>query len=1534
MKRGLHFGLGQYVIFPILILVFFHSMIQAQMIVGYYPNYRTASFANSVPYAKMTHLHYFSLNPTRTSWGNTDGSLWVGDPYSWFTQATFNAVTTAAKAANPSIRIILCTGGATGSDGDLNIRLEQIGSTPALREKFCNNIVAFLLANNLDGWDLDWEYPNTTSARTAHQNLLARMRQKFDSVNTAMCKTWSISIAVGGGNTDRTCFNPSHMDYCNAAVINSLDYVGIMTYDGQTPASSCGYTSHTDYNLLVKGLTDWVADKGWPKSKLLGGVGFYDNWGTAFNSGGNNSTYYNQTYWGNNGVGNPVNASKLSYLKNNGYAGVIVWEVTQDNQCSGTVPACYSLLDGMTQWKNSNNWIYTPPVCTSGAPVANFTVNSVTGCLNTALTFTDASTNSPTSRLWQFGANASIATATTAGPINVSYSTSGVKTITLTATNLSGSNTIIKTVTILGVPSPLGGVYGPSPICANTTANFTFLTGPNINFYSWTVPPGSIIQSGSTTSIINLLAGSSGGNVMVTYGNACSSSFSFTPLSIINTPTIPGIITGNSTICPSSSNTYSISTVSGALAYQWTIPSGWTGNSTTSSINTLSNSSSGTISVRAVNSCGSSSIRSLGVSVTGSLPQPVSITGVNAICPNSINVYSIPTISGANSYSWSLPSGWSGSSVTNMITITSNNLGGTISVSAVNSCTTSSSQNLAISITTGAGNAGSIVGPSNVCTGSTGNVYAISPVVGASSYSWNVPMGSIITSGTNSNSITLTAGSNSGLIIVTPISPCGNGNSSSLTLNIVTVPGSPTSILGSSSLCEGTSVTYSIGTVAGANSYSWTLPSGWTGISTTTSILVNASSISGTIGVRAVSAVCGNGSLQNLGVTVVPLPLTPSPISGSTNICPFSTNTYSVSSVSGVSYVWNLPSGWSGNSTSSSIVLTSNALGGNLSVRSINSCGTSTSTNLAIAVNGGLPVSGSIQCGSGVANLQVLTSGGPYLWYLSSVGGSSIFSGNPFTPTISATSVFYVDQSSITNGQVGMTTKPATDVQVYDNILAQRVFPSSSNTMLFNTSINNVTINSVDIWTGTQSQMNLANFWVTIENNASTVLFTSPKYSILSSFPTANPKFKTVPLGVLLTTAGTYKMRIWCDPQADAWGIVATGQPLPVSDVSNTVTLSSGYDVFTNVQFQYGSGSGSCGRTPVTASVTSAFVPSVSILSTTTTICSGNNVIFNATPVFGGASPSYQWKNNGVNIPGATGSSFSISSLSGGNFISVVMTSSASCTSISTATSNGISIQINASPSAPSSISGLNSVCSGASATYSISTVSGASSYAWTVPSGATILSGQGTNSIILTHGTTSGTVAVRAINSCGTSTSSNLSVNVNSSPAAAGAITGASSVCANQTGVLYSITTILGATSYNWTLPNGASIVSGAGTNAISVNFGSNPGVLSVSPINTCGTGSGNNLTISINPPLTPSVSISSSATSVCSGTTVTFTATGTNGGTAPSYQWLRNGAPQSTGMTYSYTPSNGDVISAIQTAGGTLPTCLSGTTATSTGI
>jgi hypothetical protein len=81
------------------------------------------------------------------------------------------------------------------------------------------------------------------------------------------------------------------------------------------------------------------------------------------------------------------------------------------------------------------------------------------------------------------------------------------------------------------------------------------------------------------------------------------------------------------------------------------------------------------------------------------------------------------------------------------------------------------------------------------------------------------------------------------------------------------------------------------------------------------------------------------------------------------------------------------------------------------------------------------------------------------------------------------------------------------------------------------------------------------------------------------------------------------------------------------------------------------------------------------------TICAGQSVTFTATPTNGGASPTYQWRVNGLNVSGATSSTFTTSTLTNGSVVQVVLTSNAApCATGNPALSNTITVTVNPIP--------------------------------------------------------------------------------------------------------------------------------------------------------------------------------------------------------------------------------------------------------------
>ena len=75
------------------------------------------------------------------------------------------------------------------------------------------------------------------------------------------------------------------------------------------------------------------------------------------------------------------------------------------------------------------------------------------------------------------------------------------------------------------------------------------------------------------------------------------------------------------------------------------------------------------------------------------------------------------------------------------------------------------------------------------------------------------------------------------------------------------------------------------------------------------------------------------------------------------------------------------------------------------------------------------------------------------------------------------------------------------------------------------------------------------------------------------------------------------------------------------------------------------------------------------------------------------------------------------------------------------------------------------------------------------------------------------------------------------------------------------------------------------------------------------------NSITMTVSQQVTPSVSITASGNNICAGTPVTFTATATNGGSSPVYQWLVNGSDAGTNSPIfnSSTLADGDIVSCL---------------------
>jgi PKD repeat protein len=547
----------------------------------------------------------------------------------------------------------------------------------------------------------------------------------------------------------------------------------------------------------------------------------------------------------------------------------------------------YTVALTATNANGSNTSTQTNYITVNASPATPGTITgSATACNgSTGNVYSIAAVSGATSYTWTVPAGAIITAGQGTTSATITFgSTSG--NVTVTATNACGTSTAsVKAVTLNAAPATPGTITGSATACNGSTGNvYSIAAVSGATSYTWTVPAGATITAGQGTTGATITFGSTSGNVTVTATNTCgTSTASVKAVTLSAAPATPGTITGSATACNGSTgNVYSIAAVSGATSYTWTVPAGATitaGQGTTSATITFG-STSGNVSVTAINACGTSSPSLKAVILNAAPLTPGSITGSTTLCSGVTgNVYSIATVAGATSYLWTVPSGatiTAGQGTTN-ITVSFGSISGSVSVSASNSCGTSTVSTQPVTVNSIPATPGVILGATSVCPNSTGNVYSIAAVAGATSYTWTVPTGAIITTGQGTTSVTTAFAVTTGNVAVTASNSCGTSAGNNITVTVLPVATVPGSVTGPISVCENvTGIAYTVPVVAGAISYNWTAPVGGTIVSGqgTNIAVIDFGTTTGDIQVTQTDA-CGISQPSILSVTVNAIPSLP-----------------------------------------------------------------------------------------------------------------------------------------------------------------------------------------------------------------------------------------------------------------------------------------------------------------------------------------------------------------------------------------------------------------------------------------------------------------------------------------------------------------------------------------------------------------------------------------------------------------------------------------------------------------------------------
>jgi hypothetical protein len=288
------------------------------------------------------------------------------------------------------------------------------------------------------------------------------------------------------------------------------------------------------------------------------------------------------------------------------------------------------------------------------------------------------------------------------------------------------------------------------------------------------------------------------------------------------------------------------------------------------------------------------------------------------------------------------------------------------------------------------------------------------------------------------------------------------------------------------------------------------------------------------------------------------------------------------------------------------------------------------------------------------------------------------------------------------------------------------------------------------------------------------------------------------------------------------------------------------------------------------------FVDDVSVVPTISgalTLCAQASQTYSISPVDG--ATDYQW----ILPQGWSGSSntnsIEVTAGNSGGILQVIANDPNETT---------YQIEVKIQTSAPvlsGNITGDDIICTGIAKTFQIAAAADATHYSWTLPEGWNGTSES--NSISLTPNTEgSGTIAVAAHNTCGTSGSKTFQIEVTGKPGTPGVLSGANTICEN-TASQYAISHVDKATYYTWVLPVGWS-----GTSLdsfIVATSNQTSGTIKVAAANGCGVSEFSEYTITVVAPLSSEPLIISGPSTICAGDTAEFSILPLD--TDASYQW-----------------------------------------------
>jgi len=291
---------------------------------------------------------------------------------------------------------------------------------------------------------------------------------------------------------------------------------------------------------------------------------------------------------------------------------------------------------------------YTNEVVITSLPQAGFTVAQTVGCASFTVEFMDQSSTNTTSWEWDFpGGNPS--SSTDQNP-TVVYDNVGTYTVTLTAINSLGENTVVQTDYITVITTPTAGFTSTTNLL---TANFTN-TSDGATSYSWD------FGDGDTSNDVNPshTYGEDGTyEVTLTATNDCGSVTTTETIVVVSMPTA-GFTANNNMGCVPFTVEFTNQSSANATGYEWDFPGGSPASSSDENPSVTYNSP-GVYDVTLIvsNAAGNDTLTMTDYVVVGTVPSTSFTADVNGFEVSFTNTSTNPDNSGTATYEWDFGDG-------------------------------------------------------------------------------------------------------------------------------------------------------------------------------------------------------------------------------------------------------------------------------------------------------------------------------------------------------------------------------------------------------------------------------------------------------------------------------------------------------------------------------------------------------------------------------------------------------------------------------------------------------------------------------------------------------------------------------------------------------------------------------------------------------------------------------------------------------------------------------------------------------------